>query len=118
MIKIGPGGTAGLGYEDGLKEIKKLGLSALEVEFTHSVHMKNETAKVVGELAKKNKIDLSVHAPYFINLASKEKPKIKASIQRILNSCEKAHYLGATHVVYHSGFFKDREPKGLLAYEA
>ena len=73
--------------------------------------MKNETAKVVGELAKKEGIMLSVHAPYFINLAAKEKEKITASIKRIMDSCERAHYLGATHVVYHSGFFMGRDSK-------
>ena len=111
MIKLGPGGTAGLGYDEGIKEIARLGLTALEVEFTHGVHMKNEVAKIIGQLAKKNNISLSVHAPYFINLASLEKAKINASIKRILDSCERAHYLKATHVVYHSGFFQKQDPK-------
>ena len=110
-ILIGPGGTAGLGYDKGLPEIKRLGLTALEVEFTHGVNMKKDTALQVGKFAKKLGIALSVHAPYFINLASKEKEKITASIGRILSSCEKAHYLGATHVVYHSGFFQKQDPK-------
>ena len=110
-ILMGPGGTAGLGYDKGILEIGSLGLSALEVEFTHGVNMKLDSAKRVGELAKKNKIALSVHAPYFINLASKEQEKIDASIGRILSSCERAHHLGATHVVYHSGFFQKQDPK-------
>jgi deoxyribonuclease-4 len=111
MIKLGPGGTGGLGYERGIPEIAKLGLDALEVELTHGINLSNATAKKVGELAKKHKIALSVHAPYFINLASKEKAKIKASIKRILDSCERAHYLNATHVVYHSGFFQKQDPE-------
>lgn len=111
MIRLGSGGTAGLGYDLAIPKLAELGLSALEVEFTHGVHMKNETAKEIAKLAKKHNISLSIHAPYFINLASKEKEKIKASIKRILDSCERAHYLGATHVVYHSGFFQKQNPK-------
>jgi deoxyribonuclease IV len=111
MICLGPGGTAGLGYELGIQKIAELGLNALEVEFTYGVKMLEEQAKVIGELAKKNNISLSVHGPYYINLATKEKPKLYASIQRILQSCERAHNMGATHVVYHSGFFQKDDPQ-------
>jgi len=107
-IKFGSAGTGGLGYEQGLKQVKKLNLSCMEVEFTHGVRMTNQEAKKIGELAKKLKINLSVHAPYYINLASKEKIKIKASKQRILRSCERAHYLGASPVVFHAGFYQGR----------
>ena len=65
-ILIGPGGTAGLGYEEGLKKISELGLDALECELTHGINISNATAKMVGELAKKLNISLSVHAPYFL----------------------------------------------------
>ena len=111
MIQLGPGGTAGLGYETAIPKLAELNLSALEVEFTYGVRMSNETAKEIGKLAKKNNISLSVHGPYYINLASKEKEKIQASITRILDSCERAHHLKATHVVYHSGFFQKQDPK-------
>jgi deoxyribonuclease IV len=111
MIRFGPGGTAGLGYEEGLKHIAELGLNALEVEFTHGVNLSNERAEEIGDLARQNDVALSVHAPYFINLASSEKEKIQASIKRILDSCERAHNMGATNVVYHSGFFQKQKPK-------
>lgn len=111
MIRLGPAGTAGIGYDAAIEELMKLQLSALEVEFTYGVRMPIEEAKRIGELAKKNKIALSVHAPYYINLASKESSKIQASIKRILDSCERAHYLKASPVVYHSGFFQDLDPK-------
>jgi deoxyribonuclease IV len=109
MIRMGPAGTAGLGYFEGLKELKRLGLTALEVEFTHGIHMRNEDAKEIGKIAKNYEISLSVHAPYFINLASEDKLKLQASIKRILDSCERANYLGAKYVVYHSGFFQKQD---------
>jgi len=111
LIKIGPGGTSGLGYKEGLKEIKELNLDALEVEFTYGVRMSDIEAKRIGEMAKKLNIKLSVHGPYYINLASLEKVKVKASKKRILDSCERAHYLNAKYVVFHAGFYqkKDKE---------
>src|SRR3989338_5704999 len=101
MIKLGPGGTAGLGYEEGLKEISRLGLTALEVEFTHGVNMSNDTAQAIGNIAKNLNVSLSCHAPYFINLASAEEVKIDASKMRILHSCERMHNLGGGPVVFH-----------------
>lgn len=115
MIKLGPAGTSGLGYPNGLIHCKELGLDALEVEFTHSVHMDNAKAKLAGEAAKKIKLDLSVHAPYYINLASEEKAKITASKKRILDSCERAHYLGAKYVVFHAGFYGKKEKEDVYS---
>ncbi len=111
MIKIGPAGTSGLGYPDGLLKCKELGLSSLECEFTYGVRMSNAEAKRIGELAKKLKIDLSVHAPYWINLNSSEKKKIEESKKRILDSCEKGHYLNADYIVFHPGFYQKKTPE-------
>lgn len=105
MIKIGPAGTSGLGYEQGLLKCKELKLHALECEFTYGVKMSNAEAKKVGELAKKLNIKLSVHAPYWINLNSEEKIKIRQSQKRILDSCERGHYLGAEYIVFHAAFY-------------
>jgi len=119
-ILLGPGGTAGLGYEEGLRKINSLGLTALEVEYTHGVNMSNATAKKVGSLAKKLKVDLSCHAPYFINLASDEKVKVNASKFRILQSCERMHNLGGGPVVFHPGFYQKKtkeETYELIALE-
>ncbi len=71
--------------------------------------MKNDLARKVGEEAKKCNISLSLHAPYYVNLASEEPEKISASIRRILDSCERGHYLGATCAVFHPAYFGKRE---------
>lgn len=107
-ILIGPGGTAGLGYDKGLEKVSELGLGALEVEFTHGVNMSSSTAKAVGSTAKRLGVALSCHAPYFINLASNEKAKVKASKGRILQSCERMHGLGGGPVVFHPGFYQKK----------
>ncbi|MDH3878523.1 MAG: TIM barrel protein, partial [Desulfobacterales bacterium] len=58
--------------------------------------------------AKEKGISLSVHAPYYINLASDEKEKIIASKRRILDSCERAAAFGARSVVFHAGFYQKK----------
>jgi deoxyribonuclease-4 len=108
MIKVGPAGSDGLGNLKGVQKVAELCLDCMEVEFTYGVRMNLKTAQAVGTLAKELGIILSVHAPYYINLASDEKEKYDASRIRILDSCEKAHAMGARKVVFHAGFYQKR----------
>lgn len=109
MIRIGPGGSDGLGYELGILKCKELGLKVMEIEFTHGVNMKNETAKLLGELAYKNDVVLTIHAPYYINLASEDLEKVEASKKRILDSVERGHHMKARYVVFHPGFYQSQD---------
>jgi deoxyribonuclease-4 len=106
MIRIGPAGSGGLGNIKGLQKVARMKLDCMEVEFTYGVRMSAAGARQVGVLAKEKGIALSVHAPYYINLASDQKEKIQASKQRILDSCQRAHVLGARNVVFHAGFYQ------------
>ena len=107
-IQIGPAGSGGLGNLEGVKKAHELGFDAMEVEFTYGVQISNNDAKAIGKLAKALNILLSVHCPYYVNLASFEPCKIVQSKKRILLSSERAHYLGARYVVFHAGFYQSR----------
>ncbi len=108
MIRVGPAGSSGLGNLKGVSKCAEMGLDCMEVEFTYGVRMDLKTAKEVGTLAREKGILLSVHAPYYINLASEEKEKLAASKKRILDSCQKAHAMGARNVTFHAGFYQTR----------
>lgn len=112
-IKIGPSGLGGVKESEKIiKEFQKLGFGNCEIDFTYSVYINKEQAEKIAKIAKKNNVDLSIHAPYFINLNSEEKPKIHASMQRILKCCEIGHALGAENIIFHSGYYgksKDKE---------
>jgi deoxyribonuclease-4 len=108
MIKIGPAGSGGLGNLKGIQKVARMKLDCMEVEFTYGVRMSMDDARELGALAKGKGIALSVHAPYYINLASDEKEKIVASKKRILDSCERAAALGARNVVFHAGFYQKK----------
>ena len=108
MIKIGPAGSSGLGNLKGVCKVAEMDLDCMEVEFTYGVLMDLETARDVCALAKEKGVILSVHAPYYINLASDETEKFTASKERILASCERAHAMGARNVTFHAGFYQKR----------
>lgn len=104
-IYLGPAGSPSASTLEGLSAVKEMGLNAMEVEFVRGVHMKPDLAREIGEKNRKAGLFLSVHAPYFINLASPEKEKVKASMKRILDSCERGHYMGAKFIVFHPAYF-------------
>lgn len=109
MIKFGTSGFC----KDFMKEhkstsempawIKKHKLSCYETLFTNGVRISDETAKEFGELFQKADIELSVHAPYFINFASSDPDSIEKSNQHIIKSLQKMKYLGARKLVFHPG---------------
>jgi len=109
VIKFGP---AGLGpsdsAEDVLETYHKLGLRACEIAFTYSVYIKPEDAERIGKKAKELGIELSIHAPYFVNLNSDEAEKRAATKKRILDCCKIGELLGAKVVVFHPGYYSNK----------
>jgi len=53
LIEIGTAGCAGLSYEDAFQLLNNAGIQAMEVEFTHGVRMKPQTAQKIKKLSKK-----------------------------------------------------------------
>jgi deoxyribonuclease-4 len=105
-IRIGPAGSDGLGYLKALNKAARLGFDCMEVAFTYGVRMKAEEAEAVGAVARTRGILLSVHAPYYINLAADDKTKLASSKERILASCRMAAIMGGRNVVFHAGFYQ------------
>ena len=114
-IWIGTGGIPSSSKERstlaGLERIHELGLNAMEIELVRGVNMGKELSGRVGELAKELKIRLSIHAPYYINLASSERHKVVASKKRILDSCDRAHRMSAKIVVVHAAYYGKLTPE-------
>ncbi len=112
MIKIGPAGIGGAKEaKDNIKHYRKSGLKAVEIAFTYGVYLKKKDALRIGEFAKVKDVDLSIHAPYYINLDSDDKKKIEASKKRILKCCETGNILGAKYIVFHAAFYGKSSPE-------
>ncbi len=98
----------GVDYPAGLAQLADAGLSALELEFVRQVHLDLEDAAEVGKLAARNGIHLSAHAPYYVNMASLDRPKVHASISRIAKAAKVLHAAGGHSVVFHAAFYQGR----------
>ncbi len=89
----------------GIERIAELGLGCMEIEFAQGVKMGEAGARLVAETATKEGVKLSAHAPYFINLNTREPEKIKASQDRILQTARIAAICGAESIVFHPAFY-------------
>jgi len=116
MIKFGPGGNSVSFYDEGYKStldapkwLYEKGLEIYEYECGQGVRISEETAYKFGEEAKKYGIEISVHAPYFISLASEEEVKRKNSINYILQTLKIAKAMGGKKIVVHPGSCSKRD---------
>ncbi len=90
---------------EGIKRIKKIGLNAMELAFVHNIYVKKDLAEEIGQIAKENQVRLSIHAPFYINLASEKKQVIGASRQRIYDTADRAERMGADTIAIHSAYY-------------
>ncbi|MEM4557864.1 MAG: TIM barrel protein, partial [Desulfurococcaceae archaeon] len=86
--------------------LREMGLNAMEYEAVRGVNIREDKAKAFGLEARANGVKLSLHAPYFINLAGR-KDVVEASIRRLNESVEAANWMNAYVVVFHPGYYKD-----------
>ena len=95
---------------DGIKRIKELGLDCLELEFVHGVKMSKEIARDVEKLSKELEIKLSIHGPYYINLASENNKIFYGSIKYITDALLIGVISGTRSVTFHPGFYQKGSP--------
>lgn len=119
MIKFGTAGVPLSAADNstgaGIKRIRELGLDAMEVEFVHGVRMKEEKARLNGQTAIEEKVALTCHAPYYVNLNSKEEEKIIASKQRLVDTARTAEFLGAQSIIFHPAFYSGDEAQQVFS---
>ena len=105
-ILFGPAGLGGVKEAvSNLERYSNLGLRACEIAFTYGIYIHQSEAPIIREAAKKFNIRLSIHAPYWINLNSKETKKVDESRKRIIDCCKIGELLGAEYVVFHPGYY-------------
>ncbi len=110
QIKFGPAGNSESFYADGFKASENMpkwlrakGLDAYEYQCGNGIRCGDKTAEKIRVNAKENGIQMSVHSPYYINLATEEPEKRKSSIGYIIKTLELAKKFDGDRIVVHSG---------------
>ena len=126
MIKFGPSGNDELFYNEGNKKsteapkwLKAMGLDLYEYSFGRGITIGAETAREIGQEAKKAGIEISVHAPYFINFGNPSLEAREKSIQYVIDSLKLLREFGGKKLVVHPGtqLKEDRETAFKCALE-
>jgi deoxyribonuclease IV len=100
---------------NGIKRIAELGLGCTELEFVYGVRMNDVEADQVASTARKLKIRLSAHAPYYINLNAHENEKLISSQDRLLQTAHVASLCGAPNIAFHAAFYMKDSPEEVYA---
>src|SRR5665648_94501 len=106
-----PTSSAKCDSNSGIKRIRELGLGCMELEFVRGIKMGTDTAIKIKATATEMGVALSVHAPYYINLNSKESDKVDASMERIFQSAYIGGLCGVRSVVFHPAFYQKGMPQ-------
>lgn len=121
--KFGAAGNSDSFYKEGHKAseempawLNKFGLDAYEYQCGNGVRCGEMTARKIAKAAEENNIAMSVHSPYYINLATPEEEKRAGSINYILQSAQLVKFLGGDRVVVHSGALGKMERSEALEF--
>ncbi len=108
MIKFGPSGNSESFYAEGHKHseesarfVKERGLDCFEYSFGRGVRMTEEKAISIGDAFQKEGVEISVHAPYFINFANPDDEMAQKSFGYVLDSAKMLRLMGGKRVVFH-----------------
>ena len=83
--------------------IEEIGLDGIELQCTYGIRMKEEQANLYRELAKSHNLILTIHAPYYISLASKNEDVVERSKLEIKKAFELAKILDVKRIIFHPG---------------
>ena len=109
MVEFGPSGRCDLMEELGVdimsvpSFLAERGLKTFEYPLTYGININSEKAKIIGDEFKKFNITLSVHAPYYINLANSDDLMAQKSFGYIISSIKIMKAMGADRLVFHPG---------------
>lgn len=126
MIKFGPSGNsesfyaAGFSHtEQSAKFVKDMGLDCFEYSFGRGVRMTESKAISIGDAFLKQGIEISVHAPYYINFANPSDESAQKSYGYVLESAKILKLMGGSRCVFHPATQgkADRESAVSLAEE-
>lgn len=111
-------GTAGIPIStwpqetgEGIRRVAALGLDCMEIEFVQGIYLNEAQAKATAEIARNNKIKLSVHGPYYLNFNAHERPKLHSSQGMLHKAARIANICGAQSIVFHAGFYLGDSPE-------
>lgn len=109
IIRFGPAGASTSFSLEGNKHTYQMpawlnarGLNAFEYSFGRGVNIGEASARKIALEAQKYDVQISVHAPYYVNFASEEDPKVENSFRFVTDSLRALTWFGGERCVVHT----------------
>ncbi|MBO5434545.1 TIM barrel protein [bacterium] len=96
-------------YNKALSVLQDLSLDGMELEFVHGVRMSDDNRALVKKASEEKGLIFTAHAPFYVNLNSKEEEKIDASVARIFETAVAGRDSGAFSITFHAAFYLGQE---------
>lgn len=94
----------------GIARARELGLDCMEMAWVNGVRMKPESADAIAAAAREHGLELTAHAPYYVNLCGEEAVR-ERSMARLEHTGELAARCGAKSFCFHAGFYGKHAPE-------
>ena len=103
-----PGGTVG-----GIRYTRSIGMDAMELAWVQGVRVSETKCQEIKSTASEQRVSLSVHAPYYINLNGDEDkwPRLR---KYLMDAAYFGNLAGATDIVFHPGSYFARPVEEVL----
>ncbi len=104
-----PLSTPRAGTEHAIRRARELGLECLEMAWGNGVRMRGETADRIARARAECGLELTAHAPYYINLCG-ARDVVERSVARLVEAGAQAARCGAASLCFHAGWYGDLTP--------
>lgn len=108
MIKFGPSGSSASYAAEGLSGTERAaawiaarGLDCYEYSFGRGVQMGESKAIAIGDAFRSANVEISAHAPYYVNFANPDDAAAAKSYGYVLDSAKALRLMGGRRTVFH-----------------
>lgn len=102
------------GILQGIRGIKEIGLDALEYQMGRGIRLSPQKAEQIGACKRGHQVDISLHAPYYLNFSVKDE-SLQKWMGALGQTVRLAALMDASTTVIHPGWaVKDKDRKTCL----
>ncbi len=97
-------------FKDLFSWLREIGLNAYEIQCVYGFKVSDVNKEIIKK--ESETINFSIHAPYYINLGSKNAPVVERSKSNMKEGIELAKSIGVNRIIFHPGGGHDNTEEG------
>lgn len=98
-------------FKDLFAWLREMGLNAFEIQCVYGFKISDQNKQIYIQ-EQQNGMHFSIHAPYYINLGSKNTPSVEKSKEYMRQGIELAKSIGVNRIIFHPGGGHENTPEG------